>query len=895
MDFSYLFFFCLTIFVASLGFFTLYKKFKSHQDNKDVDSSSSSLHPSSQSPLLVVSSLSKSCTHQVFPSFHGADVRKTFLSHILKEFTRKGIKPFIDNDIERSKSIGPKLIEAIRGSRIAVILLSRNYACSSWCLNELVEIMNCREELGQLVMTVFYEVDPTQVKKQTGDFGKVFRKTCKGKTKEEIGRWRHALSEVAQIAGYHSSHWDNEATMIEAITDDISNKLNNSTPSNDFDGLIGMGTHLENMGPLLCLSSDEVRMIGIWGPSGIGKTTIARFLFKQHADSFHLSVFMESIKETMFVRPICSDDYYTKLHLHKELMSRILHQKDIEVPHLGVAQDRLKDKRVLIILDDVDKSIQLDAMAKETFWFGPGSRIIITTQDKRILRTHGIKDIYHVDFPTLNEALQIFCMNAFGQYSPKDGFEELSWEVTRLTGKLPLGLKVMGSYFRQMSKSEWRNELPMLRNHLDGEIESILKFSYEALNSETQDLFLHIACLFNFERIEQVEELLIKRFRDVRRQLRILGDKSFIDMGDGWIKMHSVVEQLGREIVRKQSIHEPGEREFLVDASDVSEFLAYTSGSRNVIGINLDEIDEQLTINDKVFEGMNNLQFLILDNANIDMPQGINNLSQKLRLLEWTYFPMTCLPSKFQTNFLVKLVMRCSKLEKLWEGIRPLKNLMWMDLSDSEKLIELPDLSTATNLQELDLSGCSSLLTLPSSIGNVVNLKELRLEGSSLVELPSSIENLHKLHLNFVNCFKLNKESENLIITSSSSTSRNVILPALEVPSYFINRTLGSSLTIKLNEMDFPQSLRFKACVLIVNEVENDDGEREALWLTSRIMGENNRVVSLDPMVTNHIYIFELEANTTYNEVLFEFDLKRDFSWSNKWKIRECGVVLLTH
>nr|VDC98781.1 unnamed protein product [Brassica oleracea] len=63
------------------------------------------------------------------------------------------------------------------------------------------------EEFGQTVISLFYEVDPTHVKKQIGDFGKVFEKTCKGKTEEEMRTWKHALTEVAQVAGFHSSNW----------------------------------------------------------------------------------------------------------------------------------------------------------------------------------------------------------------------------------------------------------------------------------------------------------------------------------------------------------------------------------------------------------------------------------------------------------------------------------------------------------------------------------------------------------------------------------------------------------------------------------------------------------------------------------------------------------------
>ena len=173
------------------------RKFRSEQENKEINSSS----------LSPPSSLSYKWKHDVFPSFRGKDVRRDFLSHIQKEFQRKGITPFIDNEIKRGESIGPELIHATRGSKIAIFLLSRNYASSKWCLDELVEIMNCRKELGQTVMTIFYKVDPTDVKKQTGKFGKVFMNTCEGKTKEDIRRWKHALAEVATIAGHHSSNW----------------------------------------------------------------------------------------------------------------------------------------------------------------------------------------------------------------------------------------------------------------------------------------------------------------------------------------------------------------------------------------------------------------------------------------------------------------------------------------------------------------------------------------------------------------------------------------------------------------------------------------------------------------------------------------------------------------
>ncbi|KAG2272872.1 hypothetical protein Bca4012_075160 [Brassica carinata] len=164
------------------------------------------LHDEDICCLMALSALPRGCKHHVFPSFHGPDVRRGFLSYLLKEFKEKAIDVFIDNDIERSKLIGPELTEAIRGSLIAVVLISKNYASSTWCLNELVEIMKCRDDYNQTVMVIFYEVDPSDVKKQKGDFGAVFDRTCAEKSTEEVERWRKALHIVAQIAGYHTSN-----------------------------------------------------------------------------------------------------------------------------------------------------------------------------------------------------------------------------------------------------------------------------------------------------------------------------------------------------------------------------------------------------------------------------------------------------------------------------------------------------------------------------------------------------------------------------------------------------------------------------------------------------------------------------------------------------------------
>jgi len=153
------------------------------------------------------SSSPSSRRYDVFPSFSGVDVRKTFLSHLIEALDRKSINTFMDHGIVRSCIIADALITAIREARISIVIFSENYASSTWCLNELVEIYKCHKDkdLDQMVIPVFYDVDPSHVRKQTGEFGKVFEKTCEvskdKQPEDQKQRWVKALTDISNLAG----------------------------------------------------------------------------------------------------------------------------------------------------------------------------------------------------------------------------------------------------------------------------------------------------------------------------------------------------------------------------------------------------------------------------------------------------------------------------------------------------------------------------------------------------------------------------------------------------------------------------------------------------------------------------------------------------------------------
>ena len=144
--------------------------------------------------------------YDVFLSFRGDDTRKSFTDHLYYALKQKGIFTFKDDEkLERGKLISLELWKAIEGSKVAIVILSKNYASSTWCLDELTKIIECMKEIGLTVLPIFYDVDPVDVRKQMGPFAQAFVEH-KERFKENIEKvqiWRAALREVADISGYH--------------------------------------------------------------------------------------------------------------------------------------------------------------------------------------------------------------------------------------------------------------------------------------------------------------------------------------------------------------------------------------------------------------------------------------------------------------------------------------------------------------------------------------------------------------------------------------------------------------------------------------------------------------------------------------------------------------------
>ncbi|TQD97369.1 hypothetical protein C1H46_016948 [Malus baccata] len=147
--------------------------------------------------------------YDVFLNFRGEDTRKTFIGHLYKALVHKSVNTFVDAEELRTGNDLSQLLTAISESRLSIVVFSQNYASSTWCLKELVQILHCMDQKQQIVIPVFYEVDPSHVRKLEGSFGEAFSKHEHDPNAdvEEVQHWRSALQRAPNLSGWDSRNY----------------------------------------------------------------------------------------------------------------------------------------------------------------------------------------------------------------------------------------------------------------------------------------------------------------------------------------------------------------------------------------------------------------------------------------------------------------------------------------------------------------------------------------------------------------------------------------------------------------------------------------------------------------------------------------------------------------
>ncbi|XP_024171182.1 disease resistance protein RPV1 [Rosa chinensis] len=716
------------------------------------------LSPSSSSS----SSKSRHWMYDVFLSFRGKDTRNSFTGHLYAALKQAGVNAFIDdNELRRGEDIAAELVRAIQGSRIAVIVFSKRYGDSGWCLEELVKIMECRRTLRQMVFPIFFDVDPSSVRRQTGSFAEAFQKH-EERYMEKALKWRAALTEAANLSGWDLSNTadGHEAKFITKIVAEITRHLNNT---HLFEAVypVGIDSRVKDMSKHLGAGLDDVRMVGIWGMGGIGKTTIAKAVYNKFCDSFEGSSFLANVRET-------TKQPNGLVRLQEQLLCDILKTTKIKVGSvdrgINLIKDRLRCRRVLVIIDDIDQLDQQYAIAGNSDWFGLGSRLVITTRDERLLNQLGVDSIYPAPEMNETEALELFSWHAFRNSHPDKEYSELSSSIVACYGGLPLALEVLGSFLFGRSMAQWKSALEKWKTIPHGQIQEKLRVSFDGLNDETEkNIFLDISCFFIGMDKNYVKQILDGCGFFAEIGISVLLERRLVTVCEkNKLMMHDLLRDMGREIVRAKSPGDPGKCSRLWHPKDVTDVLTEHSGTEEIQGLTLSLLgSDKTSFSTQAFANMKRLRLLQL--KFVQLSGGFEHLSNKLRWLCWHGFPHKFLPNNFNLN-VVAIDLKYSKLVQVWVKSRMLKKLKILNLSHSHYLRQSPDFSKLPNLEKLILKGCKSLSEVHQSIGDLEGLALVNLQDCKMLrELPVTFSKLKAIEtLILSGCAKFEKLTKDL-------------------------------------------------------------------------------------------------------------------------------------
>lgn len=605
-----------------------------------------------------------------------------------------------DKTIEKGGLISEEIFKAIKESRIAVIVFSHSFASSSWCLDEVAKIMDREAAKKIIALPVFYNVDPREVRKGKYKNKEFFNKHADDYDSETVKKWKEALKKAGLLFGWEFNNWTvaeppkesitdcpkdstriqlknqeskvmmelregtpiqlgsreikDEAQLVESIVEEISILLQR-TSFRVTEFQVGIDSQVTKLIDTHEMKSEQTCTIGLWSMRGMGKTTLAKALYNSKFLDFEGSAYVDGIKGA-------KQETDEMVRLQKKLLRQLLTEKislNSDFEGRGLIAKRLSCKRVLLILDDVDDICQINNLA-QAHWFGKGSKIIITTTDSDLLKK--IPDSYIHNILPLNEADagELFRHHASRNRRNKIGenFGNYVDKVVQYTKCHPLALKVLGGAFSAFEENKWEGILDKFNRSSDPLVDKALSVSYDGLDPEEKQIFLHIACFFNGWSRTYVESVLKNWYFRVDMTVSNLIRRSLIMDENGTLKVHELVELMGKNIVDRECHDDAAKRSRLWRQVDVINVLSGDEETDAVKAIVLAlPKPETIDIRSEAFAKLKNLGFLIMINVKTNFRDPIC-LPRKLRWFEWPECPASSLKLTSPDNLAVLAVRR---------------------------------------------------------------------------------------------------------------------------------------------------------------------------------------------------------------------------------------------
>ncbi|KAJ6861162.1 hypothetical protein NC651_037290 [Populus alba x Populus x berolinensis] len=263
----------------------------------------------------------------------------------------------------------------------------------------------------------------------------------------------------------------------------------------------------------------------------------------------------------------------------------------------------------------------------------------------------------------------LFSQKAFKKDQPVEDFLDLSKQVVGYANGLPLALEVIGSFLNGRRVDQWKSAINRMNEIPHGKIIDVLRISFDGLHESDKKIFLDIACFLMGFKIDRITRILESRGFHAGIGIPVLIEKSLISVSRDQVWMHNLLQIMAKEIVRYESPEEPGRRSRLWTYEDVCLALMDNTGKEKIEAIFLDMPGiKEAQWNMKAFSKMSKLRLLKINN--VQLSEGPEDLSNKLRFLEWHSYPSKSLPAGLQVDELVELHMANSSIEQLWYGCK---------------------------------------------------------------------------------------------------------------------------------------------------------------------------------------------------------------------------------